>query len=110
MAASDDFSSVIVTLDKPGGYVKGETITLTATGQSKHTADGTVTHETVTVTATITAASGATTALESQPFDVVTTTPGGVTNEDVTLSATDSSGRTYTPKAGSNGRVVTAVA
>lgn len=108
--ASDDFSGVTVAFDA-ASYVKGATMTLTVTGQNKHTSDGTTTHETVIVTATVQSPSGVTTSVQSQPVDVATTTPGGVTNEDVTLvSASDGSARVYTPKAGSGGHSLTAVA
>lgn len=108
--ASDDFSGVTVAFDK-ASYAKGATMTLTVSGQNKHTSDGGTTHETVVVTATVEAPSGATFALQSQSVDVTTTAPGGVTNEDVTItSASDGSGRTYTPKTGSGGHSLTAVA
>lgn len=108
--ASDDFSGVTVSFDA-ASYVKGATMTLTVSGQNKHTSDGATTHETVIVNATVQSPGGTTSILQSQPVDVATTTPGGVTLEDVTIvSASDGSARVYASKTGSGGHSLTAVA
>lgn len=107
--ASDDFSGVTVAFDK-AGYTKGETMTLTVSGQNKHTGDGTTTKETVVVTATV-KSGDVTSSIQSQPVEVTKTSAGDTTNEDVTIvSVSDGSGRVYTPKVGSSGHAVTATA
>lgn len=108
--ATDDFSGVTVAFDK-ASYVKGETMTLTVSGKNKHTTDDGTTEETVTISGTLTSESGATHTLEAQPVKVTSTAPGAVTMEDVIITTVvDGSSRTYTPKAGSAGHSVTAVA
>lgn len=108
--ASDDFSGVTVAFDA-ASYVKGATMTLTVSGKNKHTSDGTDTHETVIVTATIQSPGGVTSTIQSQSVDVTTPVPGGETMEDVTIvSVSDGSSRAYTAKAGSSGHSMTATA
>lgn len=106
--ASDDFSGVAVALNA-ASYTQGQTMTLTVSGQNKHTSDDSTTHETVTVDAVVRSAGGVTHTVSAAPVDVAHTAPGGVTLEDVTIvSVTDSGGRSWTLAAG--GKTATAVA
>lgn len=106
--ATDDFSGVTVAF-AAASYPKGATMTLAVNGQNRHTGDPTITHQAGTAHISLQATGGATTTIDAQIADIVTTTPGTVTFEDVVIvSVTDSAGRTYTVSPG--GHSATAIA
>ena len=103
--ASDDFSGVSAAVGGP--YVVGEPMTLTVSGQNRHTVDATTTQETVTISAVIQSESGVQYTLTAEPQNVTRTVPGAVTFEDVTIvSVTDTGNRAWMV----SGRTATAIA
>jgi len=106
--AQDDFSGVTATLDATT-YNSGQTMTLTVTGQDKHTADPVTNQEQASLSLVVQTESGGTATLSIPPFIVFDTTPGVVTMEDVVITeVTDSTGRVWT--IGGDGTSATAVA